>query len=106
MRSSRFSEEQIIAILAEQERGVPTAKDRKAFEVVLNGKRKDELALLAAQALEGSGWLPGVIATTELVNVNEPDAEPAFEVTDEGLEALVAAEAVAPDVGVAGIAAE
>jgi ParB/RepB/Spo0J family partition protein len=85
---------------------LPSAKDRKAFEVMLAGKRKDELALMAAQALEGSGWLPGVIATAGLVHVTDPDAEPAFEITDEGLEALVAAEAVAPDIGVAGIAAE
>jgi len=85
---------------------LPSGKDRKAFEAMLAGKRKDELALMAAQALEGSGWLPGVIATAGLVHVTDPDAEPAFEITDEGLEALVAAEAVAPDIGVAGIAAE
>lgn len=85
---------------------LPSAKDRKAFEVMLAGKRKDELALMAAQALEGSGWLPTVIHTAGLVDVTDPDAEPAFEVTDEGLEALVAAEAVLPDMHVARIAAE
>ncbi|NJR20630.1 MAG: hypothetical protein HC777_03750 [Hyphomonadaceae bacterium] len=85
---------------------LPSAKDRKAFEVILAGKRKDELALMAAQALEGSGWLPGVIATAGLVDVTNFDAEPAFEITEEGLEALVAAEAVMPDLDVAGIAAE
>lgn len=87
-------------------RELPSAKDRKAFEVMLAGKRKDELALMAAQALEGTGWLPPVIRTAGLVDVTDPDAEPAFEITNEGLEALVAAEAVAPDMGVAGIAAE
>jgi ParB/RepB/Spo0J family partition protein len=85
---------------------LPTAKDRKAFEVMLSGKRKDELALMAAQALEGTGWLPSVIRTVGLVDVSDPDAGPAFEITDEGLEALVAAEAVLPDVDVTGIAAE
>jgi ParB/RepB/Spo0J family partition protein len=85
---------------------LPSAKDRKAFEVMLAGKRKDELALMAAQALEGSGWLPGVIATAGLVDVVDPDAEAGFEVTNEGLEGLAAAEAMSPDVDVAGIAAE
>ena len=85
---------------------LPGAKDRKAFEVILAAKRKDELALMAAQALEGTGWLPPVIRTAGLVDVTDPDAEPAFEITNEGLEALMAAEAVAPDMGVAGIAAE
>jgi hypothetical protein len=50
--------------------------------------------------------LPQVIRAAGLVDVTDPDAEPAFEITNEGLEALVAAEAVAPDMGVAGIAAE
>jgi hypothetical protein len=37
----------------------------------------------------------------------DADAEPRFEVTEIGLEALASAEAVAPDVaGVAGVAAE
>jgi hypothetical protein len=94
------------AILQSPAADLPTIKDRKAFEVMLAGKRKDELALMAAQSLEGTGWLPGVIATTGLVDLGERDAEPAFEVTDEGLEALVAAEAVAPDVDLAGIAAQ
>jgi hypothetical protein len=85
---------------------LPRAKDRKAFEIMLAGKRKDELALMAAQALEGSGWLPDVLRTAGLAEVTYPDAEPTFEVTDEGLEALTAAEAVMPDLGVAGIAAE
>jgi hypothetical protein len=106
------------AILQSPAADLPTTKDRKAFEAMLANKRKDELALMAAQALEGetdqsevrgtsirsNGWLPSVIATAGLVDVTDPDAEPAFEVTDEGLEALVAAEAVAPDIGVAGIA--
>jgi ParB/RepB/Spo0J family partition protein len=75
---------------------LPSAKDGKAFEVMLAGKRKDELALMAAQALEGTGWLPPVIRTVGLVDVSDPDAGPAFEITDEGLKALVAAEAVEP----------
>lgn len=85
---------------------LPSAKDRKAFEVMLAGKRKDELALMAAQALEGTGWLPRVIATAGLVDVTDPEGMPAYEVTEDGLEALVAAEAVLPDLAVAGIAAE
>jgi ParB/RepB/Spo0J family partition protein len=93
------------AILQSPAADLPTIKDRKAFEVMLAGKRKDELALMAAQSLEGTGWLPPVIRTVGLVDVTDPDVEPAFVVTDEGLEALVAAEAVAPDSDVAGIAA-
>ncbi len=37
---------------------LPTAKDREAFEAKLASKRKDELALMAAQTLDGTGWLP------------------------------------------------
>ncbi|WP_085339221.1 ParB/RepB/Spo0J family partition protein [Aquidulcibacter paucihalophilus] len=85
---------------------LPTAKDRAAFEAMLGSKRKDELALMAAQTLDGAGWLPSVIAMTGLVDVTDPEGDPAYEVTEEGLEALVAAEAVAPDLGVAGIAAK
>lgn len=85
---------------------LPSAMDRRAFEDMLAGKRKDELALMAAHSLEGTGWLPPVIRTVGLVDVSDPDAGPAFEITDEGLEALVAAEAVLPDVDVTGIAAE
>ena len=84
---------------------LPTDADRAAFEAQLAAKKKDELAMLAVQSLEGSGWLPGVIATAGLVVVS--DDEPGFMVTDEGLEALAASEAVGPDVVAAmGVAAE
>jgi ParB/RepB/Spo0J family partition protein len=70
--------------------------DREAFERQLAGsKRKDELATMAAQALEGTGWLPGPLRTSGLVPVHD---DPCFVVTDEGLEALAAREAVEPDV--------
>jgi hypothetical protein len=51
-----------------------------------------------------------VLVTAGLVSVasddgaNDADAEPRFEVTDMGLEALASAEAIEPDV--AGVAAE
>jgi ParB family transcriptional regulator, chromosome partitioning protein len=84
---------------------LPTDADRAAFEAQLAGKKKDELAMLAVQSLEGSAWLPGVIATAGLVAAG--DDEPGFVVTDEGLEALAASEAVGPDVVAAmGVAAE
>jgi hypothetical protein len=51
---------------------------------------------LAAQSLEGSGWLPEPLRTAGLVPVH---GDPCFAVTDEGLEALAASEAVEPDVG-------
>ena len=82
-----------------------TDADRAAFEAQLAGKKKDELAMLAAQSLEGSGWLPGVIVTAGLVAAG--DDEPGFVLTDEGLEALAASEAMGPDVSPAmGLAAE
>lgn len=82
-----------------------TDVDRAEFEALLAGKKKDELAMLAVQSLEGSAWLPGVIRTIELVAAG--DEEPGFVVTDEGLEAMAAAEAVGPDVVAAmGVAAE
>ena len=73
-------------------------------------QKKDDLAVIATQALEGTGWLPDVLRTAGLVSVSCADiatdayAEPRFEVTDIGLEALACAEAVAPDL--AGVAAE
>ena len=83
---------------------LPTDADRAAFEALLAGKKKDELAMLAVQSLEGSGWLPGVIVTAGLA---AGDDEPGFVVTDEGLEALAASEAMGPDVVAAiGVAAE
>jgi hypothetical protein len=66
--------------------------------------------VIATQALEGTGWLPDVLTTAGLVAVasaaiaTDADAEPRFEVTDMGLEALASADAVAPDL--AGVAAE
>ena len=66
--------------------------------------------MIAPQALEGTGWLPDVLATTGLVSVAcgdvaiDADFEPRFEVKDIGLEALASAEAVAPDL--AAVAAE
>jgi hypothetical protein len=48
---------------------LPTATDREAFESILTAKRKDELALMAAQTLDGTGWLPSVIQTDGLVDV-------------------------------------
>ncbi|CAN1528315.1 hypothetical protein MCERH10_01300 [Caulobacteraceae bacterium] len=85
---------------------LPTAKDREAFEATLAAKRKDELAQMAAQTLDGSGWLPDLIRTDELIEVTELDVTPAFEITEEGLAALVEAEAVEPDLQSVGIAAE
>lgn len=76
---------------------LPAAKDRKAFEATLASKRKDELAQMAAQALDGTGWLPSVIQTDGLIDVAAQDDAPAFEITEEGLAALAGAEAVEPD---------
>lgn len=47
-----------------------------------------ELAMLAVQSRDNTGWLPGVITTAALVAAG--DDEPGFVVTDEGLEALAA----------------
>ena len=83
------------------------AKGRAVFAKHLASQKKDDLAAMATQALEGTGWLPDVIATKGLVEVSTLGGdEPRFEVTDEGLEALASAEAVAPDVEMAGVAAE
>ncbi|WP_085338739.1 ParB/RepB/Spo0J family partition protein [Aquidulcibacter paucihalophilus] len=83
-----------------------TAKDREAFAATLASKRKDELALMAAQTLDGTGWLPSVIRTDGLIDVAAHDDTPAFEVTEEGLAALADADAVKPDPKTVGIAAE
>jgi len=85
---------------------LPTAKDREAFAVKLASMRKDELALMAAHTLDGTGWLPNVIKTDGLIDVAAYDDAPAFEITDEGLAALAEAEAVEPDLQSVGIAAE
>ena len=85
-------------------------RGKAVFAKHLASQRKDDLAVIAPQALEGTGWLPDVLATTGLVSVacgddaTDADAEPRFEVTDIGLEALASADAVAPDV--AAVAAE
>jgi ParB/RepB/Spo0J family partition protein len=86
------------------------AKGRAAFAKHLASQKKDDLAVIATQALEGTGWLPDVLVTAGLVAVasgdvtTDADAEPRFKVTDIGLEALACAEAVAPDL--AGVAAD
>ena len=98
---------QITAAILESPAALALAShtERAAFEAQLVGKKKDELAMLAVQSLEGTVWLPGVIATAGLVAVGIDDQ--GFVVTDEGLEALAASEAVAPDVEAAmGVAAE
>lgn len=83
-----------------------TAKDREAFAGTFASKRKDELAQMAAQTLDGSGWLPSVIRTVELIDTAKLDDAFAFEITEEGLAALAEAEAVGPDLQSVGIAAE
>lgn len=77
---------------------MPTAKDREAFAATLSSKRKDELAQMAAQTLDGTGWLPSIIRTDGLIDVAAHDDAAAFEITEEGLAALAEAEAVEPDV--------
>jgi ParB/RepB/Spo0J family partition protein len=85
-------------------------RGKAVFAKHLASQKKDDLAVIATQALEGTGWLPDVLVTAGLVAVasgdvaTDPEVEPRFEVTDMGLEALASAEAVAPDV--AGVAAE
>jgi ParB/RepB/Spo0J family partition protein len=85
-------------------------RGKAVFAKHLASQKKDDLTVIATQALEGTGWLPDVLVTAGLVAVasgavaTDVDAEPRFEVTDMGLEALASAEAVAPDV--AGVAAE
>jgi ParB/RepB/Spo0J family partition protein len=92
-------------------------KGKAALAKHLASQKKDDLAVIATQALEGTGWLPDVIATKGLVDVSSPLADgdigdntdhgdPCFAVTDEGLAALASAEAVAPDFEMAGVAAE
>ena len=85
---------------------LPTAKDREAFVATLASKRKDELAQMAAQTLDGTGWLPSVIRTDGLIDVAARDDVPAFEITEAGLAALAEAFAVEPDLQAVGIAAE
>ena len=85
---------------------LPTAKDRELFEATLASKRKDELAHLAAQTLDGTGWLPGVLRTNGLIGVAARDNALAFEITEEGLAALAEANAVELDLQSVGIAAE
>jgi ParB/RepB/Spo0J family partition protein len=88
------------------------ARGKAVFAKHLASQKKDDLAVIATQALEGTGWLPDVLVTAGLMSVasadvaTDADVEPRFEVTDMGLEALACAEAVAPDVDVAGVAAE
>ena len=85
-------------------------RGKAVFAKQLAIQKKDDLAVIATQALEGTGWLPDVLRTAGLVSVSCADiatdayAEPRFEVTDIGLEALACAEAVGPDS--AGVAAE
>jgi ParB/RepB/Spo0J family partition protein len=81
-------------------------KGKAVFAKHLASQKKDDLAVIATQALEGTGWLPDVIATKGLVSVAGHDGDPAFDVTDAGLEALAAAEAVEQDVEMAAVAAE
>ncbi|MCA3077931.1 MAG: ParB/RepB/Spo0J family partition protein [Rhodocyclaceae bacterium] len=85
---------------------LPTPTDRDAFAATLSSKRKDELALMAAQTLDGSGWLPSVIQTDGLIDVAAHEDAPAFEITEEGLAALAEANAVESDLQSVGIAAE
>ncbi|MFN8957512.1 MAG: hypothetical protein ACK5XI_05175, partial [Hyphomonadaceae bacterium] len=85
---------------------LPTAKDREAFEATLGSKRKDELARMAAQTLDGSGWLPSMIRTDGLIDTAKLDDAFAFEITEAGLAALAEADAVEPDLQAVGIAAE
>jgi hypothetical protein len=91
-------------------------KGKAAFAKHLASQKKDDLAVIAMQALEGTGWLPDVIATKGLVSVSSSLAEgdighshdhgdPCFAVTDDGLAALASADAVAPDFEMAGVAA-
>jgi ParB/RepB/Spo0J family partition protein len=92
-------------------------KGKAVFTKHLASQKKDDLAVIATQALEGTGWLPDVIATKGLVDVVDRDAgdvvdhnnihdDPCFAVTAEGLAALASAEAVEPDFEMAGVAAE
>lgn len=56
--------------------------DRVAFLKMLARQTKDQLAAMAAQALEGSGWMPKLLVT--------PEAEPVFEITEAGKAAVLA----------------
>jgi ParB/RepB/Spo0J family partition protein len=92
-------------------------KGKAVFAKHLASQKKDDLAVIATQALEGTGWLPDVIATKGLADMSLPLADghsgdshdhddPCFAVTDEGLAALASAEAVAPDFEMVEVAAE
>jgi hypothetical protein len=92
-------------------------RGKAVFAKHLASQKKDDLAVIATQALEGTGWLPDVLVTMGLIDVSSPLADgdigdntdhgdPCFAVTDEGLAALASAEAVAPDFEMAGVAAE
>jgi hypothetical protein len=85
---------------------LPTVNDREVFEATLTGKRKDELAQMAAQTLEGTDWLPFVIKTDGLIDVAAHHDAPAFEITEAGLAALAEAEAVESDTRTAWNASE
>jgi ParB-like chromosome segregation protein Spo0J len=88
-------------------------RGKAVFSKHLASQKKDNLAVIATQASEGTGWLPDVLRTAGFVADasagsagvgTDADAEPRFEVTDMGLGALACAEAVAPDL--VGVAAE
>ena len=79
-------------------------RGKAVFAKHLASQKKDDLAVIATQALEGTGWLLDVLRTSGLVDTDAINAEPAFAVTNEGLEALASADAIAPDI--AGVAAE
>jgi ParB family transcriptional regulator, chromosome partitioning protein len=56
--------------------------DRAVFAKNVGKRRKEELVTRVEQALDGCGWLPALLAP--------PKREPQFEVTAEGLTALIA----------------
>ncbi len=56
--------------------------NRAAFLKMLSRKTKDELANTAAQALEGTGWLPALLMTSE--------REPRYGPTEAGVDAITA----------------
>jgi ParB/RepB/Spo0J family partition protein len=69
-------------------------KGKAVFAKHLASQKKDDLAVIATQALEGTGWLPDVIVTKGLVGVVSPDhrnivdhnhihGDPCFAVTDD-----------------------
>jgi ParB/RepB/Spo0J family partition protein len=93
-------------------------KGKAALAKHLASQKKDDLAVIATQALEGTGWLPDVIATKGLVfgvcgggdttavqttdYDHARDRDPCFEVTVEGLATLASDENIARDNGVTG----